>query len=55
MITGVDVQLTVVGVESIELLELGLVETEEKAAICTASCLFRSLLFKSSSIAVNDC
>ena len=55
MITGVDVQLTVVGVESIELLGLGLVETEEKAAICTASCLFQSLLFKSSSIAVNDC
>ena len=55
MITGVYVQLTVVGVESIELLGLGLVETEEKAAICTASCLFRSLLFKSSSIAVNDC
>ena len=52
--TGVDMQLTVVGVESIDRLGLGLVETEEKAAICTASCLFRSL-FKSSSIAVNDC
>ena len=47
VITGVDVQLTIVGVESIEtgvieLLGLGLVETEEKkkAAICRASCLF---------------
>ena len=37
--TGVDVQLTIVGVEPIEnrvieLLGLGLVETEDKAAIC---------------------
>ena len=45
VITGADVQLTIVGVEStetgvIELLGLGLVETEEKAAICRASCLF---------------
>ena len=39
MTTGVDVQLTIVGVESIEnrvieLLGLGLVETEDKATIC---------------------
>ena len=45
VITGVDVQLTIIGVESIETgviepLGLGLVETEEKAAICRASCLF---------------
>ena len=45
VITGVNVQLTIVGVESIEtgvieLLGLCLVETEEKAAICRASCLF---------------
>ena len=45
VITGVDVQLTIIGVESIEtgvieLLGLGRVETEEKAAICRASCLF---------------
>ena len=45
MTTGVDVQLTIVGVESIEnrvieLLGLGLVETEDKAAICRGSCLF---------------
>ena len=45
--TGVEVQLTIVGVEStetevIELLGLSLllVETEEKAAICRASDLF---------------
>ena len=45
VITGVDVQPTIVGVESIEtgvieLLGLRLVETEEKAAICRVSCLF---------------
>ena len=47
MTTGVEVQLTIVGVEStetevIELLGLSLllVETEEKAAICRASDLF---------------